>query len=226
MPVKRCRPWTPKVLISLWFTAPSHTWWLSIDDLQPEYATAYCAAFNDWLADYCGADHRRLKPAAIVSLHDPSEPPQSSTCRRAEGACGGGAAPDARDGRYFNAPECDVLWQEITPWGCHWPSMGTSGGASKDTSAKPLSAAMRPFRTLNHASSFPAGAHAAIGCHDRRWYWRISGALRVAFSRAIAAGCHGGCTVSTISGKNMRWRIHEALSPAERIFHAAVLHRH
>ena len=26
---------------------------VSIDDLQPEYATAYCAAFNDWLADYC-----------------------------------------------------------------------------------------------------------------------------------------------------------------------------
>jgi hypothetical protein len=29
---------------------------VSIDDRQPEYATAYCAAFNDWLASYCRAD--------------------------------------------------------------------------------------------------------------------------------------------------------------------------
>src|SRR5712692_6828025 len=44
---------------------------VSIDDLEPAYATAYCAAFNDWLADYCRTNPKRLKPSAIVSLHDP-----------------------------------------------------------------------------------------------------------------------------------------------------------
>ncbi len=41
---------------------------VSIDDLEPAYATACCAAFNDWLADYCALDAARLKPSAIVSL--------------------------------------------------------------------------------------------------------------------------------------------------------------
>src|SRR5260221_4875421 len=44
---------------------------VSIDDLEPAYATAFCAAFNDWLADYCNTNSKRLKPAAIDSLHDP-----------------------------------------------------------------------------------------------------------------------------------------------------------
>jgi hypothetical protein len=44
---------------------------VSIDTLQPEYATAYCATFNDWLADYCRADLGRRRLTAIVSLHDP-----------------------------------------------------------------------------------------------------------------------------------------------------------
>ena len=44
---------------------------VSIDNLAPDVAIAYCAAFNDWLSDYCSNDPTRLKPAAILSLHDP-----------------------------------------------------------------------------------------------------------------------------------------------------------
>ena len=44
---------------------------VSIDDLEPGFAIALCRAFNDWLTDYCQADPNRLKPSAIVSLHDP-----------------------------------------------------------------------------------------------------------------------------------------------------------
>lgn len=32
---------------------------VSIDDLQPDYATAYCTAFNDWLAEYCRTSNSR-----------------------------------------------------------------------------------------------------------------------------------------------------------------------
>jgi hypothetical protein len=38
---------------------------ISLDDLQPQFATAYSVAFNDWLAESCQANPRQLKPAAI-----------------------------------------------------------------------------------------------------------------------------------------------------------------
>ena len=84
---------------------------VSIDDLEPDYATACCAAFNNWLADYCQTNPRRLKPAAIVSLHDPEL--AAAEARRAvehKGHVGVILLPMPVNGRYFNAPECDVLW--------------------------------------------------------------------------------------------------------------------
>ena len=35
------------------------------------FISAYVSAYNDWLADYCVADPRRLKPAAVLPQHDP-----------------------------------------------------------------------------------------------------------------------------------------------------------
>src|SRR5262249_54828267 len=40
------------------------------DDLKPDYAAALARAYNDWAADYCKADPRRLKFAAQVAMHD------------------------------------------------------------------------------------------------------------------------------------------------------------
>src|SRR5581483_4364139 len=44
---------------------------VSLDGLDPPFASALCRAFNDWLADYCAANAARLRPSALVSLHDP-----------------------------------------------------------------------------------------------------------------------------------------------------------
>ena len=49
---------------------------VSIDDLQPEYATAYCAAFNDWLADYCRADPDASSRRRSCRCMIPSWPPR------------------------------------------------------------------------------------------------------------------------------------------------------
>ena len=136
---------------------------VSIDDLEPEYATAYCAAFNDWLADYCQTNARRLKASAIVSLHDPEL--AAAEARRAVEDKGHVAVvllPMPCNGRYFNARECDVLWKEITRLNVPLAFHGTSGGASKDYATNRYRGHPN-FRTLNHSSAFPMELMLAMG---------------------------------------------------------------
>jgi predicted TIM-barrel fold metal-dependent hydrolase len=128
---------------------------VSIDDLEPAYATAYCAAFNDWLADYCRTNPQRLRPAAIVSLHDPEL--AAAEARRAvekKGHVGVVLLPMPIKDRYCNSPECDVLWKEITRLNVPLTFHGTSGGASKDYVTNRFRGKPN-FRTQNHASAFP-----------------------------------------------------------------------
>ena len=128
---------------------------VSIDDLQPAYATAYCAAFNDWLADYCRANPQRLKASAIVSLHDPEL--AAAEARRAveeQGHVGVVLLPMPLNGRHCHAAECDVLWRELTRLNVPLAFHGTSGGASKDYVSNRFRGHPN-FRTQNHASAFP-----------------------------------------------------------------------
>jgi len=136
---------------------------VSIDDLEPEYATAYCAAFNDWLADYCQTNARRLKASAIISLHDPEL--AAAEARRAVEDKGHVAVvllPMPCNGRYFNARECDVLWKEIARLNVPLAFHGTSGGASKDYATNRYRGHPN-FRTLNHSSAFPIELMLAMG---------------------------------------------------------------
>ncbi len=136
---------------------------VSIDTLEPKYATAYCAAFNDWLSDYCDTDAKRLRPAAIVSLHDPEL--AAAEARRAVAEKGHVAIvllPMPVKGRYFNAPECDVLWKEIVGLNVPLTFHGTSGGASSDYVPNRF-VGLPNFRTLNHASAFPLELMLALG---------------------------------------------------------------
>ena len=136
---------------------------VSIDDLEPAYAAAYCAAFNDWLADYCAADAGRLKAAAIVSLHDPEL--AAAEARRAVEDKGHVAVvllPMPCNGRYFHASECDVLWKEIVHLNVPLAVHGTSGGASHDYASNRYRGHPN-FRTLNHASAFPLELMEAMG---------------------------------------------------------------
>jgi predicted TIM-barrel fold metal-dependent hydrolase len=43
---------------------------IAIDTLDPELSAAVCRAYNNWLADFCSADRNRLKPAAVIPVHD------------------------------------------------------------------------------------------------------------------------------------------------------------
>ncbi len=136
---------------------------VSIDDLEPRYANAYCAAFNDWLAEYCAFDPARLKPSAIVCLHDPEL--AAAEARRAVEQKGHAAIvllPMPVNGRYPHAPECDVLWREISRLGVPLTFHGTSGGASKDYASNRYRNHPN-FRTLNHSSAFPMELMLAMG---------------------------------------------------------------
>lgn len=128
---------------------------VSIDELEPDYAIALCRAFNDWLADYCGADRARLRPAAIVTLHDPElAAAEAERAVREQGHVAVVLLPMPVNGRYVHAPECDVLWATVQRLGVPVTFHGTSGGASRDYVSNRFSGHPN-FRTLNHAASFP-----------------------------------------------------------------------
>lgn len=154
---------------------------VSIDDLEPAYATALCRAFNDWLADYCAADPERLKPAAIVSLHDPDLAAEEA--RRAVEEKGHIAVvllPMPVHGRYVNAPECDSLWSTIERLGVPAAFHGTSGGDSNDFVANRF-VGHPNYRTLNHAASFPLELMLAMGAMTAGGVLERFPHLRVAF---------------------------------------------
>jgi uncharacterized protein len=44
---------------------------IGVDGLEPDLSAAICRAFNNWLSEFCATDSARLKPAAILPLHDP-----------------------------------------------------------------------------------------------------------------------------------------------------------
>ena len=50
-------------------TMASHL--IAVDGLDPALSAAVCRGFNNWLGDFCDKDRARLKPAALVPLHDP-----------------------------------------------------------------------------------------------------------------------------------------------------------
>ena len=136
---------------------------VSIDHLKPEIATACCAAFNDWLADYCATDGARLRATAIITLPDPEL--AAAEARRAVEEKGHVAVvvlPMPVNGRYAHAPECDVIWAEAVRLGVPVTFHGTSGGASLDYVSNRFRGQPN-FRTLNHAASFPLEMMLAMG---------------------------------------------------------------
>jgi predicted TIM-barrel fold metal-dependent hydrolase len=50
----------------LFRTSPLHC----DETLEPEYAKDLCKAWNDWIADFAKENPARLKPSALITLHD------------------------------------------------------------------------------------------------------------------------------------------------------------
>ena len=105
---------------------------------DPDTAYALARAYNDWIADFCRAEPRRLYAAAMLPLQDMDY--TLAELRRVAGIpCFRGAfiRPMFFQGHYFTSPYFDPLWAELerlglvaavhpTPglWNPEWTSHG------------------------------------------------------------------------------------------------------
>jgi predicted TIM-barrel fold metal-dependent hydrolase len=105
---------------------------------DPDTAYALARAYNDWIADFCRADPRRMYAAAMLPLQD-MDYTLAELRRVATIPCFRGAfiRPMFFQGHYFTSPYFDPLWAELerlglvaavhpTPglWNPEWTSHG------------------------------------------------------------------------------------------------------
>jgi len=103
---------------------------LSHDDLAPDYAAALARAYNNWAADYCRAEPRRLKFAAQIAMHDiPSAVAEARRSVIELGAVAVIGTPNPVNGQHLHDDACEPLWDELeclsVPIGFH-PTGNTS----------------------------------------------------------------------------------------------------
>ncbi len=88
------------------------------DSLEPEYANDLCRAWNNWMADFCKADPKRLRPSALITLHDVDlavdETRRAITDLGAIGLC---LVPEPANGRHIHDRYYDPVWREAETLG-------------------------------------------------------------------------------------------------------------
>lgn len=83
------------------------------DGLEAEYAIDLCRAWNSWMADFCKENPNRLKPSALITLHDLDLAVDEA--RRAVnelGSVGLSLVPEPSNGRHIHDRYYDPLWRE------------------------------------------------------------------------------------------------------------------
>jgi predicted TIM-barrel fold metal-dependent hydrolase len=88
------------------------------DSLDAEYANDLCRAWNNWVAEFCAENPGRLKPSALITLHD-VELAVGETRRVVEdlGAVGLSLVPEPIRGRHIHDRYYDPLWREAEKLG-------------------------------------------------------------------------------------------------------------
>jgi uncharacterized protein len=107
------------------------------DSFEPEYALALCRAWNSWIADFCKQDRARLKPSAVIPMHDVDLAVKEA--RRAVkefGAIGLSIGPEPVRRRQLHDRYFDSLWaeaQELNVAVCFHPpaSLGSEQAAKR-----------------------------------------------------------------------------------------------
>ena len=92
----------------LFRTSPLHT----NESFEPEYANDLCKAWNDWMADFCKANPKRLKASALITLHDVDLAVKEAKRAVKNGAVGLSLCPEPINGKQIHDYYFDPLWQE------------------------------------------------------------------------------------------------------------------
>ncbi len=74
---------------------------------------ACCRAYNDWSAEYCQADSRRLRWAAMIPLQDVGRAIKEAKRAARNGAVTVYVRPNPVAGRNLFDPENDPLWETL-----------------------------------------------------------------------------------------------------------------
>tara|TARA_B100000676_G_C18042777_1_gene826035 strand:+ start:23 stop:1159 length:1137 start_codon:yes stop_codon:yes gene_type:complete len=83
---------------------------------DPRLATAYCRAYNRWIADFCSYAPNQLYGAAHISLLDPEGAVEEVKRARKDGCVGVYLSPDlaSRGNRPFVDPVFDDFWNTVS----------------------------------------------------------------------------------------------------------------
>jgi predicted TIM-barrel fold metal-dependent hydrolase len=98
----------------LFRTSPLHC----DETFEPDYANDLCKAWNDWIADFCKENPRRLRASALITLHDVDLAVEE--VRRVVtqlGATGLSLCPEPINGKRIHDRYYDPLWDEIAKLG-------------------------------------------------------------------------------------------------------------
>lgn len=131
---------------------------LGMNGVDPKLSAAVCRAYNNWLADFCRQDPKRLKIAAMLPIHHVGE--AVIEARRAVKELGAVAVyfrPNFVNGIPWHDTSCRPLWAELQeldiPVGFH---EGTGSDLVQDGSE------FGDNRLMRHACSHPMGMMKAM----------------------------------------------------------------
>jgi uncharacterized protein len=157
------------------------------DDLPPDYAAALARAYNNWAADYCKADPRRLKFAAQVAMHDVNAAVQEARrCVQELGAVVVIGTPNPVNGQHLHDEACEPLWNELehlnAPIGFH-----PTGTTSLKDDAGRRYVGHANFHPIAHAIRNPVELMGAVASMTTGGVLERHPKLRCAFLEGTAA---------------------------------------
>ncbi len=98
-------------------------WATWIPQLGARFGSALARAYNDWIYDFCAADRRRLKPVAVISLHDVESAIREVRRVADRGFVGVFVRPNPMYGRTLGHPDYHPLYKVMEelrlPLGIH-----------------------------------------------------------------------------------------------------------
>ena len=156
---------------------------IALDGMDPDLSLAICAAFNDWLHDFCSADPTRLKGAAQMPMHDAQKAAREA--RRAVKDLGMVAlvlpSNPVNDKPWYD-PYYDPFWQEAESLGVPVCFHGIQGAYQQHIGTRFLDAFV-----IAHAATHPMELMLDVGS-------MIGGGVLERFPTLRAGFLEGNCS--------------------------------